>query len=183
VLSEPTTKSIAVPSPFAVAVGSRLKSGKVPSWSERAACIAPNAEKFDNQKPRAASLLFVRHGTQSYDEIIATVPRSASPEHDVRDDQHVRYFLDWRKRQVNVPRLLAGNLSANAGDSSNDSAQDGQLASGRSDASLCRPGNRSGRIANFGRHLGSMGEGWSPAPTVQHVPFGHSPLALGRRRP
>jgi hypothetical protein len=85
--------------------------------------------------------------------------------------------------QVNVPRLVAGKLSANAGDSSNDSAQDGQLASGRSDAGLCRPGNRSGRIANFDRHLGSMGEGWSPAPTVRHVPFGHSPLALGRRRP
>jgi hypothetical protein len=66
---------------------------------ERAAFIAPNAEKFDNQKPRAASLLFVRRGTQSYDEFIATVPRSASPEHDVRDDQHVRYFLDWRKRK------------------------------------------------------------------------------------
>jgi hypothetical protein len=23
-----------------------------------------------------------------------------------------------------------------------------------------------------------MGEGWSPAPTVRHVPFGHPPLAL-----
>jgi hypothetical protein len=41
--------------------------GKAPSLSERAACIAPYAEKFDNQKPRAASLLFVRRGTQSYD--------------------------------------------------------------------------------------------------------------------
>ena len=44
------------------------------SLSERAACIAPYAEKFDNQKPRAASLLFVRRGTQSYDEFIAAVP-------------------------------------------------------------------------------------------------------------
>ena len=62
VLSEPTTKSIAVQS------------------------IAPNAEKFDNQEPRAASLLFVRRDTQSYDEVIAAVPLSASPEHDVRND-------------------------------------------------------------------------------------------------
>jgi hypothetical protein len=61
--------------------------------------IAPNAEKFDNQKPRAASLLFVRRGTQSYDEFIGAVPLSASPQHDVRDDQHVRHFLDWRKRK------------------------------------------------------------------------------------
>jgi hypothetical protein len=48
--------------------------GEVPSSSERAACIAPNAEKFDNQKPRAASFLFVRRGTQSYDEFMAGVP-------------------------------------------------------------------------------------------------------------
>ena len=48
--------------------------GEVPSSSERAACIAPNAEKFDNQKPRAASFLFVRRGTQSYDEFVAAVP-------------------------------------------------------------------------------------------------------------
>jgi hypothetical protein len=59
----------------------------------------PNAEKFDNQKTRAASFLFVRRGTQSYDEFIAAVPLSASPEHDARDDQHVRHFLDWRKRK------------------------------------------------------------------------------------
>lgn len=44
------------------------------SSSEQAACIARNVEKFDNQKPRAASFLFVRRGTQSYDEFIATVP-------------------------------------------------------------------------------------------------------------
>ena len=73
--------------------------GEVPSSSERAACIAPNAEKFDNQKPWAASFLFVRRGTQSYDEFIAAVPLLASPEHDGRDDQHVRHFLDWRKRK------------------------------------------------------------------------------------
>ena len=48
--------------------------GEVPSSSERAACIAPNAEKFDNQKPWAASFLFVRRGTQAYDEFIAAVP-------------------------------------------------------------------------------------------------------------
>ena len=36
--------------------------------------IAPNAEKFDNQEPRAASLLFVRRGTRWYDEFIAAVP-------------------------------------------------------------------------------------------------------------
>ena len=41
---------------------------------ERAACIGPNAEKFDNEKPRAASFLFVRRGTQSYDGFIAAVP-------------------------------------------------------------------------------------------------------------
>ena len=78
--------------------------GEVPSSSERAACIAPNAEKFDNQKPRAASFLFVRRGTQSYDEFIAAVPLLASPEHDARDDQHVRYFLDWRKRKCDHVR-------------------------------------------------------------------------------
>src|SRR3982074_2129029 len=42
--------------------------------THRAARIAPNAEKFDNQKPRAASFLFVRRGTQSYDEFVAAVP-------------------------------------------------------------------------------------------------------------
>ncbi len=46
----------------------------VPSSPERAACIAPNAEKFDNQKPRAASFLFMRRGTQSYDEFTTAVP-------------------------------------------------------------------------------------------------------------
>jgi len=48
--------------------------GEVPSSSERAACIARKAEKFDNQNSRAASFLFVRRGTQSYDEFIAAVP-------------------------------------------------------------------------------------------------------------
>ena len=48
--------------------------GEVPSSPERAACIAPNAEKFDNQKPRAASFLFMRRGTQSYDEFTTAVP-------------------------------------------------------------------------------------------------------------
>jgi hypothetical protein len=72
---------------------------EVPSSSERAASIAPNAEKFDNQKPRAASFLFVRRGAQSYDEFIAAVSLLASPEHDAQDDQHVRHFLDWRKRK------------------------------------------------------------------------------------
>src|SRR5712671_7499828 len=69
------------------------------SSSERAAGIAPNAEKFDNQKPWAASFLFVRRGPQTYDEFIAAVRLLASPEHDARDDQHVRHFLDWRKRK------------------------------------------------------------------------------------
>jgi hypothetical protein len=36
----------------------RPKYREVPSSSERAACITPNAENFDNQKPRAASFLF-----------------------------------------------------------------------------------------------------------------------------
>jgi hypothetical protein len=87
----------------------------VPSWSERAARIAPNAEKLDNQKSRAASLLFVRRGTLSYDEFTAAVPLSVSPEHDVRDDQHIRHSR-LAKPQVHVPRLVAGDLSANAGD-------------------------------------------------------------------
>ncbi len=117
VLSEPTTKSIAVQSPVFGRGGlSPQVSGKVPSSSERAACNAPNAEKFDNQKPRAASLLFVRRGTQSYDEFIAAVPLLASPEHDARDDQHVRHFLDWRKRKCMY--LVSRDLSANAGDNS-----------------------------------------------------------------
>jgi hypothetical protein len=34
----------------------------------------PSAEKFDNQKPRAASFLFMRRGTQSYDEFTTAVP-------------------------------------------------------------------------------------------------------------
>jgi hypothetical protein len=55
------------------------------------------------------------------------------------------------------PRLPRPRQDERPPVSSNDSAQDGQLASGRSDAGLCRPGNRSGRIANFDRHLGSMG--------------------------
>jgi hypothetical protein len=63
----------------------------------------PHAEKFDNQKPWAASFLFVRRGTQSHDEFIAAVPLSASPKHDVRDDHHVRHFLDWRKRKYVYP--------------------------------------------------------------------------------
>jgi hypothetical protein len=93
VLSEPTTKSIAVQSPVCGRGGlSPQVSGKVPSSSERAACNAPNAEKFDNQKPWAASFLFVRRGTQSYDEFIAAVPLLASPEHDARDDQHSDIF-------------------------------------------------------------------------------------------
>jgi hypothetical protein len=71
---------------------------------ERAACIGPNAEKFDNEKPRAASFLFVRRGTQSYDGFIAAVPLLASPEHDARDDQHVRDFLDWRKSKCDHVR-------------------------------------------------------------------------------
>jgi hypothetical protein len=54
--------------------------------------ISGNAEKFDNQKPWAASFLFVRRGTQSYDEFIAAVPLLASPEHDARDDQHADIF-------------------------------------------------------------------------------------------
>ena len=99
VLSEPTTKSIAIQSPVCGRGGLSPQYRRSAFMSERAACIAPNAEKFDNQKPRAASLLFVRRGTQSYDEFIAAVPLSASPEHDVRDDQHVRHFLDWRKRK------------------------------------------------------------------------------------
>jgi hypothetical protein len=101
VLSEPTTKSIAIQSGRG---GLSPQVSGVPSSSERAACIAPNAEKFDDQKPRAASFLFVRRATQSYDEFIAAVPLLALPEHDARDDQHVRYFLDWRKRKCDHVR-------------------------------------------------------------------------------
>ena len=61
-------------STYWVLASASINVGEVPSSSERAACIAPNAEKFDNQKPRAASFLFVRRGTQSYDEFIAAVP-------------------------------------------------------------------------------------------------------------
>ena len=51
VLSEPATKSIAVESPVCGRGGlSPQVSGKVPSWSERAARIAANGEKFDNQE-------------------------------------------------------------------------------------------------------------------------------------
>jgi hypothetical protein len=41
--------------------------------------IAPSAEKFDNQQPRAASFLFARRGTRSYDEFIAGVPLRPRP--------------------------------------------------------------------------------------------------------
>ena len=64
----------------------------------------PNAEEFDHQKPQAAPFLFVRRGTQSYDESIAAVPLLASPEHDARDDQQVRHFLDWQKRKCDHVR-------------------------------------------------------------------------------
>jgi hypothetical protein len=105
VLSEPTTKSIAIQSPVRGSGGlSPQVSGKCLHRQRGAACIAPNAEKFDNQKPRAASFLFVRRGTQSYDEFIAAVPLLASPEHDARDDQHVQHFLDWRKRKCDHVR-------------------------------------------------------------------------------
>jgi hypothetical protein len=50
VLSGPTTKSIAIQSPVGGRVGLSPQVSGVPSSSERAACIAPNAEKFDNQK-------------------------------------------------------------------------------------------------------------------------------------
>jgi hypothetical protein len=105
VLSEPTTKSIAIQSPVRGSGGlSPQVSGKCLHRQRGAACIAPNAEKFDNQKPRAASFLFVRRGTQSYDEFIAAVPLLASPEHDALDDQYVRHFLDWRKRKCDHVR-------------------------------------------------------------------------------
>jgi len=180
VLSEPTMKSIAVQSPVCGRDGlSPQVSGEVLHRQSGLRASPLTTEKLDNQKPRAASFLFVRGGTQSYDEFIAAVPLLASPEHDARDDQHVRHFLDWRKRNCR-PRPRQDERPPV---SPNDSAQDGQPASGRSDAGLRRPRNRSGRIADFDRHLGSMGEGRPPAPTVRHVPFGHSPLALGRRRP
>jgi hypothetical protein len=54
VLSEPTTESIAGQSPVC-GHGGLSPQVSVPSSSERAACISPNAEKFDNQQPRAAS--------------------------------------------------------------------------------------------------------------------------------
>jgi hypothetical protein len=60
-------KPILIQPLIAVWLQVRVLSGKAPSLSERAACIAPYAKKFNNQKPRAASLLFVRRGTQSYD--------------------------------------------------------------------------------------------------------------------
>ena len=72
--------------------------GKVPSLSERAACIALTP-KNSPIKNRGQLLLFVRRGTQSCDEFIAAVSFLASPEHDARDDQTVRHFLDWRKRK------------------------------------------------------------------------------------
>jgi hypothetical protein len=59
-LSEPATKSIAVQSPVCGRGGlSPQVSGKVPSWSERAARIAANGEKFDNQvRGQLLSFLF-----------------------------------------------------------------------------------------------------------------------------
>jgi hypothetical protein len=73
--------------------------GEVPSSSERAACIAPNAEKFDNQKPRAASFLFVRRSTQSYDEFIAAVYYSPRLSMMLGMINTSDIFLDWRKRK------------------------------------------------------------------------------------
>jgi hypothetical protein len=87
VLSDPTTKSIAIQNLVCGRGGLSLKLlEKVPSWSEGAARIAPNAEKFDNQKPRAASFLFVRRGIQSYDQFIAAALLFAWWEHDAGDD-------------------------------------------------------------------------------------------------
>jgi hypothetical protein len=48
--------------------------GEVPSSSERLCASPLTPKKSDNQKTQAASFLFVRCGTQSYDELIAAVP-------------------------------------------------------------------------------------------------------------
>jgi hypothetical protein len=66
----------------------------------------------------SASFLFVRRRTQSCDEFIAAVPLLASPEHDARDDQHVRHFLDSRKLKYAYLIGSQGDLSASAGDNS-----------------------------------------------------------------
>ena len=67
VLSEPTTKSIAVQSPVCGRGGlSPQVSGS--AFIVRAGCVhRPFRRKIRQSKPRAASLLFVRRGTQSYD--------------------------------------------------------------------------------------------------------------------
>jgi hypothetical protein len=74
VLSERTTKSIAVQSPASGRGGlSPQVSGKcLHRQSGLRALLLTN--KIDNRKPRAASFLFVRRGTQSYDKFIAAVP-------------------------------------------------------------------------------------------------------------
>jgi hypothetical protein len=44
-------------------------------FHRQSGCVhRPSAKKFDNQNPKAAYFLFVRRGTQSHDELIATVP-------------------------------------------------------------------------------------------------------------
>jgi hypothetical protein len=98
-------ESIAIKTLFAVAVGYRQSA----SWSEGCA-------HSTIKNPRAAPLLLVRRDTQSYDEVIAAVPLSASPEHDVRNVLTPPTFSRLAKTQVHVPRPVAGNLSANAGD-------------------------------------------------------------------
>jgi hypothetical protein len=77
--------------------------GEVPSSPERAACIAPNAEKFDNQKPRAASFLFMRRGTQSYDEFTTAVPLRPHLSMMLRPT-----FSGLANTQVRVARRVAG---------------------------------------------------------------------------
>jgi prophage regulatory protein len=75
----------------------------------------PQRRKIRQSKPRPASFLFIRRGTQSYDEFTTAVSTSASPEHDARDGQHVRHFLDWRKRKCAYLIGSQGDLSASAG--------------------------------------------------------------------
>ena len=73
--------------------------GEVPSSSERAACIAPNAKKNRQSKIAGSFFPFRSPWHPIVRWVYSRRSTSASPEHDARDDQHVRHFLDWRKRK------------------------------------------------------------------------------------
>ena len=87
---------------IAVAVDSRPKYREVRSSSERAACITPNAENFDNQ----LLSFFVRRGTKSYDEFIAAVP--FRPRLSMILGMINTTFSRLAKTQVRVPHRVAG---------------------------------------------------------------------------